>query len=43
MGARRGAMASCHSDRVDDETAHHLQEARLDPVTLEPLDGPAIS
>jgi phosphomethylpyrimidine synthase len=40
MGARRGAMASCHSEQADDETARHLQEARLDPVTLEPLDGP---
>jgi len=41
MGARRGAMAACHSERADDDTARHLQDTRLDPVTLEPLDGPA--
>jgi len=41
MGARRGAMADCHSERADDDTARHLQGTRLDPVTLEPLDGPA--
>jgi phosphomethylpyrimidine synthase len=41
MGARGGAKAACHSDRVDAATARRLQETRLDPVTLEPLDGPA--
>ncbi|TFG97759.1 MAG: phosphomethylpyrimidine synthase ThiC [Myxococcales bacterium] len=40
MGARPGAVATCHSDRVDDETARRLQALRLDPLTLEPLDGP---
>jgi phosphomethylpyrimidine synthase len=43
MGARRGAMADCHSERADDDTARHLQGTRLDPVTLEPLGGPASS
>jgi len=42
MGARRGAMAACHSERADDDTARQLQDTRLDPVTLEPLDGPAL-
>ncbi len=42
MGAGRGAKASCHSDRADGDLARRLQETRLDPVTLEPLDGPAI-
>jgi phosphomethylpyrimidine synthase len=42
MGARRGAKASCHSDRADPQTARELQSTRLDPVTLEPMDGPAL-
>jgi phosphomethylpyrimidine synthase len=41
MGARRGERAACHSDRADDATAQHLQRTHLDPVTLEPVDGPA--
>ena len=37
MGAERGAKAACHSDHVDAEIAHRLQDERLDPLTLEPL------
>jgi len=37
MGAESGHKASCHSDVADDEDARHLQEERLDPVTLRPL------
>ena len=32
-----GRKAACHSDVVDESTAAHLQEQRLDPVTLKPL------
>jgi phosphomethylpyrimidine synthase len=41
MGAHRGEKAACHSDRADDDTAQRLQRTRLDPVTLDPVDGPA--
>jgi phosphomethylpyrimidine synthase len=39
MRARRGEKAACHSDASDAKTARELQQRRLDPVTLEPLDG----
>ena len=32
-----GRKAACHSDVVDESTAAHLQDQRLDPVTLKPL------
>jgi phosphomethylpyrimidine synthase len=35
-----GDKAPCHSDLADDEAAQHLQAERLDPETLEPIDGP---
>jgi len=38
-----GRKAACHSDVVDDSTAQHLQSERLDPVSLEPLDGASAS
>lgn len=34
-----GRKAACHSDLVDDDSARHLQDERLDPLTLQPLDG----
>jgi len=34
-----GRRAACHSELVDDEAAQRIQSERLDPVTLEPLDG----
>jgi len=37
MGGDAGRKAACHSDAADTSTAAHLQEQRLDPVTLEPL------
>jgi phosphomethylpyrimidine synthase len=37
--AHEGRKAACHSDLVEEEVAQHLQAERLDPVTLEPLDG----
>jgi phosphomethylpyrimidine synthase len=37
MGAE-GAMAACHSDQSDDDDARRIQEQRLDPATLEPLE-----
>ena len=36
-----GRRAACHSDLVDDESAQHLQAQKLDPETLEPIDGAA--
>jgi len=39
--AKAGRKAACHSDLVDDEAAAHLQNERLDPVTLEPLEPSA--
>jgi phosphomethylpyrimidine synthase len=38
-----GRKAACHSDLVDDDAAVHLQSERLDPETLEPLDGATVS
>ncbi len=37
--SKPGRRAACHSDLVDDESAQRLQTERLDPVSLEPLDG----
>jgi phosphomethylpyrimidine synthase len=37
MGAE-GEMAACHSDQSADDAARRIQEQRLDPATLEPLD-----
>jgi phosphomethylpyrimidine synthase len=37
MGGDAGRKAACHSDAANTSTAAHLQEQRLDPVTLEPL------
>jgi phosphomethylpyrimidine synthase len=34
-----GRKAACHSDLVADDVAQHLQSERLDPLTLEPIDG----
>ena len=39
MDAVEGHKANCHSDYADDATAHEIQDDRLDPLTLEPLDG----
>jgi phosphomethylpyrimidine synthase len=41
--AHEGRKAACHSDLADDEVAQHLQSERLDPITLEPLDGATAS
>ena len=41
--AQEGRKAACHSDVVDDDAAQHLQSERLDPVTLEPLEGASAS
>jgi len=38
-----GRKAACHSDLLDDDAAQHLQSGRLDPETLEPQDGRAVS
>ena len=38
MDAGEGHKASCHSDNADDAAAQTIQEGRLDPLTLEPLD-----
>jgi len=38
-----GRKAACHSDLLDDDAAQHLQSERLDPQTLEPQDGRAVS
>jgi phosphomethylpyrimidine synthase len=38
MGGDAGRKAACHSDAADAATATHLQEQRLDPVTLEPAE-----
>jgi phosphomethylpyrimidine synthase len=41
MGADRGRMAACHSERAGGEEAQRLQSERLHPATLEPLgDAP---
>jgi len=37
MGGVRGERAACHSDRADEGAAQRLQEERLDPVTLAPI------
>ncbi len=39
--SQEGRKAACHSDLLDDEAARHLQDQRLDPVTLEPKDSTA--
>jgi len=39
--AAPGQKAACHSDVADGEVAQHLQAERLDPLTLEPLEGPS--
>jgi len=39
MSASAGERAACHSDQSSADAAHALQRERLDPVTLEPLDG----
>jgi hypothetical protein len=31
--------AACHSDLADDDSAQAIQSKRLDPVTLEPIEG----
>ena len=36
--AEADRKAACHSDVASDEEAHRLQDERLDPLTLEPLD-----
>jgi len=38
MGADRGQRGACHSESRDSEQARELQNERLDPVTLEPLE-----
>ena len=38
-----GRKAACHSDLLDDDAAQHLQSGRLDPETLKPQDGRAVS
>ena len=37
MGATTGQKAACHSDLADDDSAQQIQEQRLDPETLAPL------
>lgn len=38
MVAGEAERAACHSDVSDDETARTLQDERLNPETLEPLE-----
>ncbi len=38
MAVERGEKATCHSDATVAEDAKRLQAARLDPLTLEPIE-----
>ena len=39
LGGEAAQRAACHSDVADDETAKTLQDERLHPETLEPLEA----